>query len=192
MKRPILIIASIILSLQVALCQSGSIIALKSLQGTAFFNEYRELRERSHAAVRNFKMIQDRFSKEEVENVIYAYNSSADYFNAALENIKADLLDKNKRRYLITYPDAYSKQVEADLYRAKEYYANTFQKEVTALTNGQITGAALIAMLPEVIKYAKLAIELIRQVDSQIKKMNEAMLDQYLIQPYRFQSWDEI
>lgn len=192
MKRPVLIISFIILSLQIALCQSGSIVALKSLQGTAFFNEYRELRERSHSAVRNFKMIQDRFSKEEVENVIYAYNSSADYFNAALENIKADLLDKDKRRYLIAYPDAYSKQVEADLYRAKEYYANTFQKEVTTLTNGQITGAALIAMLPEVIKYAKLAIELIRQVDSQIKKMNEAMLDQYLIEPYRFQSWDEI
>lgn len=177
---------------QAARSQSGSIVALKTLQSTAFFNEYKELRERSHAAVRNFKLIQDRFSKEEVENVIYAYNSSADYFNAALENIKTDLMDKGKRRYLITYPDAYSKQVEADLYRAKEYYANTFQKEVTQLTNGQITGAALIALLPEVIKYAKLAIELIKQVDSQIKKMNEAILDQYLIDPYRFMSWEEI
>ncbi|HEY4655384.1 MAG TPA: hypothetical protein VIH22_12770 [Cyclobacteriaceae bacterium] len=190
--KNLLLFLVLILAVQSARSQSSSILALKSLQGTAFFNEYRELQERSQTAVKNFKLIQDRYSKEEVDNVIYAYNSSADYFNAALENIKADLLNKEKRRYLITYPESYSKQVEADLYRAKEYYANTFQKEVTALTNGQITGAALVALLPQVIKYAKLAIELIRTVDSQIKKMNETILDQYLIQPYRFKSWDEI
>jgi hypothetical protein len=190
--KNLLLFLVLILAVQSARSQSSSILALKSLQGTAFFNEYRELQERSQTAVKNFKLIQDRYSKEEVDNVIYAYNSSADYFNAALENIKADLLNKEKRRYLITYPESYSKQVEADLYRAKEYYANTFQKEVTALTNGQITGAALVALLPQVIKYAKLAIELIRTVDSQIKKMNETILDQYLIQPYRFMSWDEI
>jgi hypothetical protein len=190
--KNLLLFLVLILAVQSARSQSSSILALKSLQGTAFFNEYRELQERSQTAVKNFKLIQDRYSKEEVDNVIYAYNSSADYFNAALENIKADLLNKEKRRYLITYPESYSKQVEADLYRAKEYYANTFQREVTALTNGQITGAALVALLPQVIKYAKLAIELIRTVDSQIKKMNETILDQYLIQPYRFKSWDEI
>ena len=136
--------------------------------------------------------IQGRYSKEEVDNVISAYNSSADYFNAALNNIKADLMHREKRKYLINYPEAYSKQVEADLYRAKEYYANTFQKEITQLTNGQITGSALIALLPQIMKYTKLAIEVIRKVDAEIKKMNEAILDQYLVQPYRFKHWDEI
>jgi len=185
---------SIILGLvsTTAFCQSGTVVALKSLQETAFFNEFRELRDRSQASVKNFKAIQDRYSKEEVENVISAYNSSADYFNAALLNIKGDLMHKEKRRYLITYPEAYSKQVEADLYRAKEYYANTFQKEVIQLTNGQITGSALIAMLPQIMKYTQLAIEVIKRVDSEIKKMNESILDQYLIEPYRFKHWDEI
>lgn len=172
--------------------QSSTVVALKSLQNTPFFTEFRELQERSQSAVRNFKVIQDRYSKEEVENVIYAYNSSAEYFNAALRNIKADLLHKEKRKYLIRYPDAYSKQVEADLYRAKEYYANTFQKEVTTLTNGQITGNALIVMLPQILKYAKLAVEVIKQVDSEIKKMNDNILEQYLVTPYRFKNWDEI
>ncbi|MBT1687583.1 hypothetical protein [Dawidia soli] len=172
--------------------QSSTVVALKSLQNTPFFTEFRELQERSQSAVRNFKVIQDRYSKEEVENVVYAYNSSAEYFNAALRNIKADLLHKEKRKYLIRYPDAYSKQVEADLYRAKEYYANTFQKEVTTLTNGQITGNALIVMLPQILKYAKLAVEVIKQVDSEIKKMNDNILEQYLVTPYRFKNWDEI
>lgn len=191
MKHALIICFAILVAHQVK-SQSSSIVALKTLQSTEFFNEYRELRERSQTAVKNFKIIQNRFSKEEIDNVIYAYNSSADYFNSALQNIKADLMQKDKRRYLISYPESYSKQVEADLYRAKEYYANTFQKEVTELTNGQITGAALIALLPQVIKYAKLAIEMIREIDSQIKKMNETVLDQYLIEPYRFKSWDEI
>lgn len=182
----------IILASTTSWCQSGTVIALKSLQETAFFNEFRELRDRSQTAVKNFKAIQGRYSKEEVENVINAYNSSADYFNAALLNIKTDLMNKEKRKYLITYPEAYSKQVDADLYRAKEYYANTFQKEIVQLTNGQITGAAFIAMLPQILKYTQLAIEVIKRVDSEIKKMNETILDQHLVEPYRFKHWDEI
>jgi hypothetical protein len=172
--------------------QSGTVAALKTLQETAFFNEFRELKDRSESAVKNFKTIQGRYSKEEVDNVISAYNSSADYFNAALLNIKADLMHKEKRKYLVNYPDAYSKQVDADLYRAKEYYANTFQKEVIQLTNGQITGSALIALMPQILKYTQLAIEVIRKVDAEIKKMNEAILDQHLVEPYRFKHWDEI
>lgn len=172
--------------------QSGTVAALKTLQETAFFNEFRELKSRSESAVKNFKTIQGRYSKEEVDNVISAYNSSADYFNAALLNIKADLMHKEKRRYLINYPDAYAKQVDADLYRAKEYYANTFQKEVIQLTNGQITGSALLALMPQILKYTQLAIEVIKKVDTEIKKMNEAILDQHLVEPYRFKHWDEI
>lgn len=172
--------------------QSGTVAALKTLQETAFFNEFRELKSRSESAVKNFKTIQGRYSKEEVDNVISAYNSSADYFNAALLNIKADLMHKEKRRYLINYPDAYAKQVDADLYRAKEYYANTFQKEVIQLTNGQITGSALLALMPQILKYTQLAIEVIKKVDAEIKKMNEAILDQHLVEPYRFKHWDEI
>lgn len=175
-----------------ALAQSSSVVALKTLQQTEFFNEFRELRDRSQASVKNFKTIQSRYSEEEVAGVIAAYNSSADYFNAALRNIKTDLMHKEKRKYLIAYPDAYSKQVEADLYRAKEYYANTFQKEITELTNGQITGAALIVLIPQILKYTQLAIEVIKKVDSEIKKMNENILEQYLVEPYKFKTWDEI
>jgi hypothetical protein len=47
-------------------------------------------------------------------------------------------------------------------------------------------------MLPQIIKYAQLAIEVIKRIDGEIKKMNEAILDQYLVQPYRFKRWDEI
>lgn len=191
MKTTLLLVVVVVLASPFVRGQSAP-VALKSLQNTQFFTEFKVLRERSQTAVKNFKIIQGRYSKEQVDNVIYAYNSSADYFNAALRNIKTDLMHKEKRKYLINYPEAYSKQVEADLYRAKEYYSNTFQKEVTELTNGQITGAALIALLPQILKYTQLAIEVIKRVDNEIKKMNEAVLDQYLIEPYRFKSWDEI
>lgn len=191
MKTTLLLVVLVVMASPFVRGQSAP-VALKSLQNTQFFTEFKVLRERSQTAVKNFKIIQGRYSKEQVDNVIYAYNSSADYFNAALRNIKTDLMHKEKRKYLINYPEAYSKQVEADLYRAKEYYSNTFQKEVTELTNGQITGAALIALLPQILKYTQLAIEVIKRVDNEIKKMNEAVLDQYLIEPYRFKSWDEI
>lgn len=172
--------------------QSGTVTALQYLQQTDFLKQYEELKNRAESSVRNFKLVQNRYSDDEVQGVIAAYNSSAEYFNAALFNIKQDMLNKNKRKYLVTYPDAYSKQIEADLYRAKEYYANTFQREITQVTDGEITGVALLALLPEVIKYAQFAIQAIKEIRNKLKEMNEQVLDQYLIEPYKFKPWDEI
>lgn len=171
---------------------SGTYFALNQFLGTDFFKQYNEMKNRAEQSVRDFKAIQSRYTEAEVEVVKEAYNSSAEYFNKVLVNIQEDMLHKEKRVYLMNYPESYSKQIEADLYRAKEFYANTYQKEVTNLTNGEISGVAILTLLPQAIKYATLAMEVIKKIKAEIVKFNTGLLDQYLIKPYSFRSWDEI
>lgn len=171
---------------------SGVYFALNQFLNTPFFREYNELRERAEKSVRDFKMLQNRYSEEDVQNVADAYNASAENFNRVLINIKNDLLHKEKRKYLISYPDSYSKQIEADLYRAREFYANTYQKEVSRVTKGEISGVALLAVLPQLIKYAEAGIGIFQRVQEEVKKFNEDMLNKYLVENNRFKTWDEI
>ena len=167
-------------------------VGLKQFTNTAFIQEFVNIRESAENSVSSFKKIQHQYNEEDVQQVIYAYNASAEYFNTVLLNIKDDLLDKTKRKFIVLYPEDYSKQVEADLYRAREFYTDTYVKEVTYLTGDKMGTGSFLAMLPTIITYAKGAIDIIKKLKKEMRKYNEKMLQQYLIEPYRFRSWDEI
>ncbi len=166
--------------------------ALNQFLSQDFFSEYQELRDRAEDAVRRFKFVQHKYSASDIEGVANAYNASAVYFNSVLENIKGDLLNKHKRQFMVQFPEDYAKQVEADLYRAKEFYETNFQKEIIQVTNGEITGLAFLALLPNIIGYAKSAMAVYKKIKNQMKKFNENLLNKNLIEPYRFKTWDEI
>jgi hypothetical protein len=166
--------------------------ALNQFVNTSFFEEYDELKRRAETSVRNFKAIQSRYEPEDVQAVKDAYNASANVFNGVLLNIKNDLLMREKRKFLVGFPEDYSKQVKADLYDAKAYYENTYQREITGVTDGEITGASFLALLPNIIKYAKAAMQIITKVKNELKNFNEGLLDKHLIEKYKFKEWDEI
>ena len=166
--------------------------ALNHFLSQDFFSEYEELRSRAEESVRQFKYVQHKYSEEEITNVMYGYDAAAGYFNSVLLNIKNDLLDKRKRNYMVQFSEDYAKQIEADLYRAREFYENTYQKEVIKVTNGEITGAAFLALLPKIIGYAKTAFSVYKKIKKQMKKFNEDLLDKHLIQRYKFKKWNEI
>jgi hypothetical protein len=157
--------------------------ALNKFLNTDFFNSYNEIRLRAEESVKDFKLLQTikKYSPEETKIVSDSYDASAQYFNSILHSIKDDLLDKKKRKFVIKYPDDYSKQLETDLNRAASYYANTYQQAVADLTEGEILGSALLLMLPQLIEGAELAIKLIKD-----------MLNEHLIERFRFKSWEEI
>ena len=172
--------------------QTGVYNALNIFLGTEFFDQFEGMRKQAEDAVIRFDLVKHKYRSEDVQLIIDSYNSSAEYFNMTLYNIKNDLLDKHKRKYIINYPESYSKQVETDLRRAEEFYRDTFQKEIAELTEGEITGSALLLMIPEIIKYVKLGIEVIKKVKNEINKFNEAILNKHLIEKYRFRTWDEV
>ena len=180
------------LILNISLQAQSPYQALNEFLNSPFLIEFEEMKERAEISVSDFKIIAQQYPEEEVLLIKDSYNASADYFNRVLENIKQDMLNRKKRKYMFDFPKSYTKQIEADLYRAKEYYANTYQKEVINLTSGKIEASGMVAMLPDLLKYAKIAVELIKRLKDEIRKFNESMLDQYLIEAYRFQYWDEI
>ncbi|MBK8556274.1 MAG: hypothetical protein IPL65_11130 [Lewinellaceae bacterium] len=167
---------------------------LNCFLNSEFIGKFGEARNKAEQSVRDFKQLHrtEQFSQEEVERVMDAYNASANEFNNVLYKIKEDLLDKKKRKYVLRYPDDYALQIEAELNKARDYYSNTYQLAVTKVTNGRITGTPLLLLLPEIIKYGKLAFELYKKIKDEVKKYNNALFDQYLIEESRFHSWDEI
>lgn len=166
--------------------------ALNSFLSEDFFKEYDVLCERAEDAVRQFKFVQHKYSPEEIEDVKNAYNASANYFNVVVVNIKNDLLNKQKRKFMFQFPEDYAKQVQADIIRAQEFYEANFQKEIVEVTNGEITGVAFLALLPELIGYAKTAFAAYKKIRAEIQKFNEDLLQKHLVEPYTFRLWDEI
>jgi hypothetical protein len=165
---------------------------LNQFLNTEFINKYEEARDRAEQSVKDFKTIQSEFSPEEVSSVMDGYNASAERFNQVLYKVKDDLLDKQKRKFIIQFPDDYARQIEGELNRAKDFYANNYQRRLVEVTDGRITGTPLLLLLPEIIKYGKIAFQLFQSIKAEMKKYNESMMDQYLIQPYRFKSWNEL
>ena len=191
MKNIPLFLLCIVISTSSATAQSV-FGALNLFLSQDFFSEYEELRNRSEESVRQFKYVQYKYSEEDVTDVIYAYDASARYYNSVLENIKKDLLNKKKRKYMVQFPEDFAKKTEADLYKAKEFYENTFQKEIIRVTDGEITGMAFLAMMPQIIGYAKTAFSIYKKMKKEMKKFNNNLLDKHLIEKYRFKTWEEI
>jgi len=166
--------------------------ALNNFLSQEFFSEYDELRDRAEKSVQQFKYVQYKYSEDEVSDVMHAYNASANYFNAVILNIKKDLLNKRKRQYMVEFSEDYAKQIEADLYRAREFYENTYQKEVIQVTNGEITGLGFLALLPKIIGYAKTAFSMYKKIKKEMDKFNDDLLNKHLVERYQFKTWDEI
>lgn len=165
---------------------------LNCFLNTDFLKQFEEARNRAEQSVRDFKRIQGDYDEKQIERVKSAYNNSADRFNQVLLKIKDDLLNKATRKYLVKNPDDYAKQISYDLNLAKDFYANNYQKTLVEVTNGQITGAALLALLPKIIQYGKLAFQLFQQLQTELKKYNQSLLDTHLIGHNKFHTWEEI
>jgi hypothetical protein len=197
MKKTIIFLFSVIaFNVQVmAQCPGKSPFwGLNCFLNSEFINKFGEVRNKAEQSVRDFKQLAaaEGYSDDDVERVKDAYNASANNFNNVLYKIKGDLLDKNKRKFIVKEPDNYLSEVDNLLRKVMNTHANTYQKTVAQVTGGRLTTTALLILLPEIIKYGKIAFETFQKIKAEVKKYNDAMFEQYLIQPNRFHSWDEI
>jgi phosphoenolpyruvate carboxylase len=165
---------------------------LTQFLNSEFIQKFDEARNKAEQSVIDFQRIRHEFSDEDIAIVMDAYNASAEKFNQILYKVQEDLLDRQKRKFIIKFPDDYAREIEGELNRAKEFYGNNYQREVVRVTQGRITGTPLLVLLPEIIKYGRLAFELFQTIKKEVKKYNMAMLEEHLIQPYRFRSWNEL
>ncbi len=165
---------------------------LNCFLNTDFLKDFEDARNKAEQSIRDFKRIQNDYDPKDVERVITAYNNSADRFNQILLKIKDDMLNKAVRKYIIKNPDGYAKQISFDLNEARDYYANNYQKVVVEVTNGQITGASFLTLIPQIIQYGKLAFQLFQKLQAELKKYNNTLLDTHLIGHNKFHTWAEV
>lgn len=168
--------------------------SLTELLNTDFFSNYEEIRNRAHTSVKAFKKLseEENYSAEDIEIVRDAYTASAEKFNQILVGIKNDLLSKRGRKMLIKFPDAYSSQLENQLDFANEYYEQTFRKEVARVTHGEVLGLAFMELLPVIIKGVKIAIQVIKKFEAEVRQYNDVLLQEHLIEKYKFEDWDKL
>lgn len=172
--------------------QTGVYPALNRFLDSRFIAEFQQLRTDAENTVRAFKRKQGQYPAEEVQAVTDAYNTSAEYFNTVLRNIKGDLLNPEKRKYMAQFPADYAKQVECDLYRARDFYQSKFQTKIMEVTGSDNGTGATLALLVSILDYGKKAIDILAGIRDEIRKFNDTLLEQYLIAPYQFKTWDAI
>lgn len=171
--------------------QSNSVYnGLNTFLGSDFFATLEEVRDNVEDKVVQIKLKEHQYDDEDMEILMDSYNASAKYYNRILLGLKHDLLNKKKRREMIKFPNGYIADLQNKLERANEYYANTFEEEYFNITGN--TGAIPVQLITDIIKYAKISIELIKAVKAEVKKFNEDMMAKHLIEPYSFKPWDEI
>ncbi len=168
--------------------------SLSELLNTDFFTQYEEIRERAHTSVKAFKKLseEENYSAEDVEIVRDAYTASAEKFNEILLNVKNDLLSKRGRKMLLKFPDAYSSNLEKQLDFANEYYEQTFRKEIARVTNGEVLGMPFLELLPVILKGMKIAIQVIKKFQAEVRKYNDVMLQEHLVEKYKFDDWSKL
>ena len=64
--------------------------------------------------------------------------------------------------------DAKSRYQRKEEFTAKEFYERTFQKEIIRVTDGEITGFAFLAMMPQIIGYAKTAFSIYKKIKKEM------------------------
>jgi hypothetical protein len=167
---------------------------LNCFLGSDFMRKFEEARNNSEQSVLDFQTLHQRYkySETDYQNVIDAYNASANEFNLVLESIKEDMLNRQTRKLITGNPENYALIVDGRLNRAKQFYANHYLAEVYRVTEGKITGSSFLAALPTIINLAEQAFMLYGKIRSEINKYNNELLSSKLVAPNSFRSFQQI
>ena len=193
---PFAILAAIMMQIFPAMAQTQAQEkvdeALRGFLQTPFMTRFQDMRSEAEATVRSFKQEQNRYRPQDVARVQVAYDQTARRFNMVLENIKSDFLNSEKMKFIAKFPETYSQGMELELYRLSDFYAQNFQQALSDVTGSSVYGSPLVLILAELIGLTKGLVGHLNELKRQSRLYTEASLNRFLVQPYRFPSWQEI
>ena len=193
---PFAILAAIMMQIFPAMAQTQAQEkvdeALRGFLQTPFMTRFQDMRSEAEATVRSFKQEQNRYRPQDVARVQVAYDQTARRFNMVLENIKSDFLNSEKMKFIAKFPETYSQGMELELYRLSDFYAQNFQQALSDVTGSSVDGSPLVLILAELIGLTKGLVGHLNELKRQSRLYTEASLNRFLVQPYRFPSWQEI
>ncbi|MEO1517821.1 MAG: hypothetical protein AAFV95_22565 [Bacteroidota bacterium] len=159
---------------------------------TEFMTTYMNLKIEAENAVKTFQSNQDRYQVQDVSRVRAEYDKIAAQFNALLEGVKNDFLNKKKLKYIEKFPDSYSDGLQMKLYKLSDHYAKGFQQSLADATANEIDGVAVLLLIGEIIGLTKGMSDYFSKLRREARRYNQAYLHKHLVSPHRWKSWDEI
>lgn len=165
---------------------------LQNFVNTSFMLKFKDVKIEAEAAVRRFKLQSPQLDPLAVQQVQTGYEQSAYRFNQLLFQIKGDFLNSKKVKYISDFPDDYLRSLELELHQLTEFYAIHFLQPLADANETQVDGSAAVLLIVELVGLTKGLLNYFAQVRQHSRQFSEAYLLQYLIQPFRFRTWDEI
>jgi hypothetical protein len=165
--------------------------AIDAVNGTEFIKKYRESKEYIEKSGGEFKAIMGNYESQDVNEVIFGYEGTRKQFNSIIEKIKKDLLDKKTREFMIAQPDRYTDFVSKEVDFAMKTYQQTVVVKINEITGNEEVGIGIME-LKLLIDLVFNVVGVIKTIQDELDKMNEAYLDKNFVQPLRVQSWEEL
>lgn len=168
--------------------------ALDKLLGTGLIGELQGFRQSMLTTLRTLKKDKTQ-SEKSLLKVKLAYETVENEYNTILRKIETDLLDKEKRKFILKYPEDYMGAWDAKFRAMKDKSLYDLQYAIADANNhGSIkTGSAgIILLIPTLIQVANETIKIIREIQAEMKQFTQEMLDTQFYQPLHLPAWEEI
>jgi hypothetical protein len=166
--------------------------ALRSFIETPFMQKFKDLRLESENLVLTFKENKQNYSAAQINRVKSAYQKTVDKFNAQLLDIKADFMNERKLQYIQDFPEDYTNGLTSDINDLTSFYQSNLQLTVHDVTDATIDGNSLLTLVAELAKLVPGMVTSISELRTSVKKFEDTYLEEKLIMPYKFKTWEEI
>ena len=166
--------------------------ALRSFTQTAFMQKFKDLKLEAENTVLTFKEQAQQYSAADVNRVKAAYERTADKFNLQLIDLKADFMNTRKLQYIQDFPEDYTKGLAMDINGLTAFYQSNLQLTLQDVTNADLDGNTLLLLVAELAKLVPDVVTNISQIRTSVKQFEDTFLEEQLIKPYKFKSWEEI
>ncbi len=188
MKYLALIYLTLCVSLSI-LAQTKSDLALNKILATEFWTQCNQMREAATKEVKQFKNEDvSRLKPEEVRRVKESYETFVLAYNKMLLNVKSDLLDKKKRKWMMEFPDDYARAWKGEYDAVEQLYRNGFRRTINEVTHNE----SMIIWLPVAIEVIREGIKLIIEIRNELKAIDEQAIELKLYQAFKLPEWDKI
>ncbi len=166
--------------------------ALRAFIETPFMQKFKDLRLESENLVLTFKENKQNYSAAEINRVKTAYQKTVDKFNAQLLDIKADFMNERKLQYIQDFPEDYTSGLTSDINDLTSFYQSNLQLTIQDVTDATVDGNSLLSLVAELAKLVPGMVTSISELRSSVKKFEDTYLEEKLITPYKFKTWEEI
>lgn len=166
--------------------------ALNQFLDTKFMKKYIEMRNEAERTVSDFKQKSSLYEPADVKSVEQGYAATQREFDKVLLDIKQDLTDRKKRKFIEEFPEMYANNMSSQLDDLNDFYAENFQQRLRDATGDEIDGSPLLLLITELIGATSELVGKYVALKIQSKKFTDGYLQENLVEPYEFKDWDDI